>query len=58
MRDLAGGPPNKNLGEALERFLLTKGSCLRQVTLAPIADGSQAAPPVNTRLRWALPHSR
>lgn len=35
----------KNLGEALERFLLTKGSCLRQVTLAPSGDGSPTAPP-------------
>jgi transposase len=35
----------KNLGEALERFLLTKGSCLRQVTLAPTAEGTPTAPP-------------
>jgi len=35
----------KNLSEALERFLLTKGSCLRQVTLAPSGDGSPTAPP-------------
>lgn len=35
----------KNLGEALERFLLTKGSCLRQVTLAPTAEDTATAPP-------------
>jgi transposase len=35
----------KGLGEALERFLLTKGSCLRQVTLAPTAEDSPTAPP-------------
>jgi transposase len=34
----------KGLGEALERFRLTKGSCLRQVTVAPAAEGSPAAP--------------
>ena len=33
----------KNLGEALERFLLTKGSCLRQVTLGPAATRPPAA---------------
>jgi transposase len=35
----------KGLGEALERFLLTKGSCLRQVTLAPTPEDSPTAPP-------------
>jgi hypothetical protein len=35
----------KGLGEALERFLLTKGNCLRQVTLAPTVENSPTAPP-------------
>lgn len=37
----------KNLGDALERFLLTKGACLRQVTLEEAVTGEEpaAAPP-------------